>query len=169
MLSWHVLRVKHQCEALVAEALEGLETFWPHRVSRDNRNREYRRPWFEGYLFTRCDWDDPGQRIRILRVPQILSILGINGIPSIVPDNEIESLKILVSSRQPVCSHSFVHLGERVRVISGPLKGVEGLVMRFKGADLLIVQVEMLQRAVSVELEPDTIEAVARRSLHQAA
>jgi transcription antitermination factor NusG len=169
MICWHALHVKHQCEAIVAEFLEGLDTFWPHRISHDNRKREIRRPWFPGYLFVRVDWDDPVQRIRILRVSQLLAILAVDGKPCVIPESEIESLRILASSKARVSQHPYLQIGESVRVVRGPLAGVEGKVMRLKSAALLVVQVEMLQRAVSVELDPDTIEAVARRPLQSAA
>lgn len=161
MLSWHALHVRHQSEALVADALEAMPTFWPHRLTRDNRGRDIRRPWFPGYLFVRLDWSDPVQRLRILRVSQLLAVLAISGRPCEVPESEIESLRILVSSRARVMQHPFLREGEAVRVIAGPLKGVEGKVQRLKSSRLLIVQVEMLQRAVSVEMDPDALEAAA--------
>ena len=130
MLSWHALHVRHQSEAIAAEALEGLATFWPHRVTRDNRGREYRRAWFPGYLFVRVDWSDPVQRLRILRVSQLLAILAVDGKPSVIPDTEIESLRILASSKARVAQHPFLREGDSVRVVSGPLKGVEGKVER---------------------------------------
>lgn len=184
MISWHTLHVKHQCEATVAEALSGrsvlfdgvqmapgpasFETFWPHRVTRDNRKREYRRPWFPGYLFVRLDWSDPVQRLRILRLEELLAVLAVDGKPCIIPESEIESLRILAASKAQVSQHPFVAIGEDVRVVRGPLAGVQGKVMRFKGAALLVVQVEMLGKAVACELDPDVIEAVARRSLRAA-
>jgi len=75
----------------------------------------------------------------------------------------------LANSATPVSQHPMVRIGEAVRVVRGPLTGVEGRVMRFKSTNLLVVQVELLQRAVACELDPDVIEPVARRSLHPVA
>ena len=169
MRAWHALHVRHQSEGLVADALLPLATFWPHRVTKDNRGRKIRRPWFPGYLFVETDWSDPVERLRILRVSQLLAVLAINGRPCEVPDSEIESLKILVQSNARVMWYPFLREGEAVRVVSGPLRGVAGKVERLKSSRLLIVQVEMLQRAVSVELDPDVLEAAARPSLRSVA
>lgn len=169
MKAWLALHVKPQTEYLAAESLEGLEPFWPHRVTHDNRNRQIRRPWFPGYVFIRADWSDLAEKIRILRCSQLVHVLGADGKVWEIPDQEIESLRILAANgRIPVSMHTYLRQGERVKVISGPLKGIEGLVERAKSATVLVVQVEMLQRAVSVELDPDSIEAVARRALHAA-
>ena len=167
-LAWYALQVHPQSEYSVATALEQrCETFWPHRVGHDRWKRESRRPWFPGYVFARFDFEE---RIPILRLPWVVRILGPTPQEATaIPDQEIESLKILVKSNRPVSSHPMLKTGETVRVTRGPLKGVEGTVLRFKSGALLVVSIELLGRAVATELDPDVIEAVARRDLQQVA
>lgn len=164
MISWYALHVHSQTEALVSDALAGqIETFWPHRVAHDNRKRFFRRPWFPGYVFARFDFSE---RLPVLTVPWVVRILGPTPQEATaIPDGEIESLQILVKSKRPMMQHPMLELGETVRVTRGPLKGAEGKVVRFKNTQLLVVAIELLGRAVATELDPEVIEAVARRDL----
>jgi transcription antitermination factor NusG len=169
MLAWHALHVKPQSEALVSESLAGrLECFWPHRISHDNRHREYRRPWFPGYVFVRFDWDNAEQRLSVQRVSWVLAILlSSPGEAASIRDDEIESLRILANSRAPIMSHPCLKIGETVRVTKGPLSGIEGKLERFNaGRNLLVLSVEMLGQAVATHVELDVVEPVARRDLH---
>jgi transcription antitermination factor NusG len=168
LVKWYCLHVRPQCERAVAEQLFGhCQTFWPHRQTHDRWNRITRRPWFPGYVFVGMEDESPAWKWRILQVPQVLEILRSGGEPAVIPSSEIESLRILANSKASVMAHSMVKVGQTVRVVKGPLQGVEGKVMRFanRSATLLIVSIELLGRAVATELDPETIEPVARRDL----
>jgi transcription antitermination factor NusG len=163
MLSWYALHVRHDCEQLVTTALAGhCETFWPHRETRGNRI--IRRAWFPGYMFVRADWSRADHRARVLGVSHVLGILGANGKPIAIPDQEIDSLRILMTQRAGVMLHRCVRIGERVRVTTGKFTGVEGILLRFGGARdgaLLVVQIELLGQAVSAHLPAEAIESLA--------
>jgi transcription antitermination factor NusG len=160
MLSWYALHVRHDCEQLVTTALAGhCETFWPHRETR--RNRIIRRAWFPGYMFVRADWSRADHRARVLGVSHVLGILGANGKPIAIPDQEIDSLRILMTQRASVMLHPYVQVGQRVRVTRGAFVNVEGILLRFTAGELLVVQIELLGRAVATHLPAEAIESLA--------
>ena len=166
MLSWYALHVRHQCELLVQTALQGYcETFWPHRSTKTSNKRTHRRAWFPGYMFVCADWTQSWNRNRILGTCHVLGILGAGSGPIPIPDVEIESLRTLMDKGAMVMQYPFAHLGDRVRVTRGPLTGVEGILVRFGGGGTgyhLVVQIELLGRAVAAQLHPETVEALAR-------
>lgn len=164
MLSWYALHVRHQCEQLVETALAGhCETFWPHRTTRTSNGRQkagrriHRRAWFPGYMFVRADWTKADHRGRVLGVSHVLGILGTGNGPIAIPDQEIESLRTLMTARAGVIQ-SAARAGQRVVVTSGPFRGVEGIVARIGNSTMLVVQIELLGRGVAVQLPNDVIE-----------
>ena len=167
MLSWYALHIRHNCEQLVSTALAGrCETFWPHRETKASVGRQrgqhriVRRAWFPGYMFVRCDWDRPDHRAMVLGDSHVLGVMGAGAIA--IPDGEIESLQTLMSAKADVILHHVVKLGDKVRVVRGPLAGVEGVLSRFAGQSMLVVQVELLGRAVATHIPEYAVETLAR-------
>jgi transcription antitermination factor NusG len=152
-LPWFALQVRTQREIYVAEHLagKGYETFLPLYTCRkrwSDRVKKVQLPLFPGYLFCRFD---PYDRLPILKTPWLLQVVGFSHIPSPIDDAEIEAVRALVGTgaAQP---WPFLAVGERVRIESGPLRGVSGILTQFKGEHKLVVSVTLLQRSVGVEI-----------------
>lgn len=160
-LSWFALQVRSRHETGVAEHLHslGYEGFVPtysHRKRWSDRVKEMRYPLFPGYMFCRFD---PQFRLPILQTPGVIQIVGCNRQPVRIEESEIKSIQTLVStgiSSQPW--PFLLDVGERVRIDSGPLRGLEGIVLEFKGRRRLILSVTLLQRSVSVEMEAEFVK-----------
>lgn len=160
---WYAVRVKHQHERVVAQALtgRGVETFLPLYRSRrqwSDRVKVLELPLFAGYVFARFELPE---RLRVLTVPSVHYIVGFDGKPTPVRDEEIAYLQTMMRSGAPVEPWPYLREGQRVRVERGPLQGVEGILLRFKGAWRVVVGVELLQRAVAAELDRDTVRPLA--------
>jgi transcription antitermination factor NusG len=153
-LQWFALRVRPRCERLVAEALrrKGCDEFLPlhrerHRWS--DRVTTVETPLFAGYVFCRFDVH---QRLPILTTPGVLLVVGIGKTPLPIDDEEIESLRIVVTSRLQLHPWPYLDVGQRVQIVGGPLAGAEGVVLDVKKAQRLVVSVTLLQRSVAVEI-----------------
>lgn len=152
---WFALRVKPKHEKTASSALgaKGYECFLPLYLSRrkyGGRFKNFHLPLFPGYTFARFDPDD---RLGILKTDSVLSILG-NGKELVsVPDEEIETLQLVVKSKLAVHAHPFLNIGDRVRLAEGPLRGSEGILVRTEGNDHLVVSVTILQRSLSLQIE----------------
>jgi transcription antitermination factor NusG len=156
---WYALTVKHQHEQFLESLLrsKGFEALAPHyRVRRQwsDRVKQVDLPLFPGYLFCKFEFDE---RIRVVDTPGVGGVVSFGGRPAPVPDQEISDLQAAVNSRLPIRPWPYLKPGDRVRIERGPLRGVEGTLLREKDGWRIIVGVEMLQRAVAVELEPDMI------------
>lgn len=156
---WYAVRVRSRCEKLVAGTLEnkGYEEFLPlHKVRRQwsDRVKVSERPLFPGYVFCRFPVVN---RLPILTTPAVVGIVGIGPEPLPVEDEEIASLKSLVRSGFPSEPCDFFGSGDRVRVVAGPLAGLEGVFLSSTSGDRLVVSVSLLCRSVAVELEAGSV------------
>jgi transcription antitermination factor NusG len=151
---WYAAYVKHQHERKAADLLQrkGIEVFLPfQKVVRQwkDRKKTLSLPLFPSYLFLRSNLEDKWQ---ILNTPGIFFLVQSQGRASTIPIEEIESIRRLVGSGLPVQAHSYLASGDRVQICSGPLQGVTGILSRFKNQFRVVVNVELLQKAVSIEV-----------------
>jgi transcription antitermination factor NusG len=152
---WYALRVRSRYEQAIAVSLDGkgIETYVPmYRSLKKWRDRlkELHSPLFPGYVFCRLDIS---HRLPVLMTDGVLHFVGIGRQPMAIDDAEIESLQRLDTtslSREP---HPLPAIGEKVLVHSGPLRGVEGVLIQVNRESRLLLSVKLLQRAVSVEVD----------------
>jgi transcription antitermination factor NusG len=158
-MHWYALSVRPQHEKAVAEQLQakGLEGYLPlYRAKRrwSDRSKTIELPLFSRYTFCRFNFE---QRLRVLQTPSVNSIVGCGGKPCPVSDQEIASIRTMVNSGLPLSPWPFMRLGQRVRICHGSMQGVEGVLSREKSAYRVVVNVELLNRAVAVEIERDMV------------
>lgn len=164
MRSWFAVYTASNHEKRVAQHLQvkEIETFLPlYSVTKRWKNRttvKVELPLFSGYVFARIA---PTESARVLQVPMVYSIVGNRREPAPLPDEEIEKLRAGLQGRQ---AHPFpyVKAGNRVRVRSGALAGMEGIVIRTYGSLSVVLSVEMIQKSVAVHVEADELESCAQ-------
>lgn len=160
---WFALYTAPNHEKMVERHLSmlGIETFLPLlSVTRRWKNRitvKIDKPLFSSYLFVKIC---PSETGRVLSVPRAYSIVGKAGLAVPIPDREIESLRTSLQDESVQCC-SFVHLGDRARIKSGALEGLEGIVIRSQGQLRLVISVELISRSVSVHVDADTVEKLS--------
>jgi transcription antitermination factor NusG len=106
---------------------------------------------FPGYLFCRLDLSD--RRAPLVTTPGVVRLVGNGRAPLPIPDIEIESLRTVLASELPAESCGPWSPGQKVRIVRGPLAGAVGSLSYVKNRNRLIVNISILQRAVSVELD----------------
>ena len=160
---WYALYVRSRHEKVVETALKGkgyaaFSPFYRIKRKRVDRTVEIDTPLFPGYVFCRFNANN---RLPILITPGIVEIVPANK-PLPVDDTEIASIRTLALSGLPVQPWPFLACGQRIRLNAGPLIGAEGIFLRVKDAYQLVVSVSLLQRAVSVVVENETVEPISR-------
>jgi len=157
---WHALYTRHQHEKVVAQALlgKGFEVFLPqyrtvHRWK--DRRKELILPLFSNYVFIRGGLD---RMLILVTTPGIHSLVSWGGRPANIPPEEIEAVRRLVESNLPVEPHPFLKCGDRVRIKSGPLEGIEGILVRKTRGFRLVLSVEMLSKSAAVEVDVTIVE-----------
>ena len=112
-------------------------------------------PLFPGYIF---GWFPLRDRVRVVRTPGVVRIVGFAGFPAPVTEQEIEDGRAALDSRLPIGPWPYLpKAGGRVRIERGPLRGVEGTLLREGSALRLALGVELLQRSLAVEVDSEMI------------
>lgn len=166
---WHAVYTYPRHEKAVTERLESklVEAFLPTFVT-ENRWKDRRvriqTPVFPGYVFTRINLNE---RSKVLTIPGLVRILSFNGIPAPIDDSEIEAIRLCLERGAALEPYPFVELGDRVRVKSGVLEGLEGLVSRCKNERRLIIPISLINQSVAVEIDVRLLEPVGVQNFSQ--
>jgi transcription antitermination factor NusG len=107
-------------------------------------------PLFPGYVFVRLALRD---RLRVLQVPSVVRLVGFNGLPTALPDEEMEILRSGHCQSLHAEPHPFLTVGRRVRITGGPFAGLEGVLKRKKSSLRVVVSLELIQRSVAVDVD----------------
>jgi transcription antitermination factor NusG len=151
---WYAAYTCANHEKCVALQLErrSVECFLPCYESvrrwKDRRVR-LRLPLFPGYIFVRLALHD---RLQVLEIPGLVRLVGFAGHPTRLPVEEIAMIRTCLARRQFLEPCRYVRCGQRVRVLSGPLEGLSGIVVRQKNRTRFVISLELLMRSVSVEI-----------------
>lgn len=159
--NWYALYTCPRHEKRVAQQIEQrhISCFLPlYRSVRrwKDRRKELELALFPGYVFVRIA---PQNRLHVLKVPGVVRLVTFNGLPSALPESEIESLRRGLAGHVRMTPHPYLQVGRRVRVRSGPLAGLEGILRRRKEGLRLVVSIEMLARAVAVEVDEADVDS----------
>lgn len=114
------------------------------------------RPLFPGYVFFKAERRD---KVRILEVPGVHSIVGTGREPTSLPYEEMEALRrgVRVLNAQP---HPFLKAGTRALIRRGPLEGMAGIVIRQKNTCRIILSIDLIMKSISVEVDESELETV---------
>ncbi|MEO7270382.1 MAG: UpxY family transcription antiterminator [Vicinamibacterales bacterium] len=156
---WFALRTRARAEKTVYDQLvrKQVEAFLPTvlKWSRwKDRKKQVEWPLFPGYCFAQFE---PATSLRVLTCVGVASIVSFGSELAPIPEPEIESLRILVTSTLKFDPAPFLKEGELVRVVHGPLKGVTGRLVRKGEKARLFLSVEMIGQAVSAEVDASDV------------
>jgi transcription antitermination factor NusG len=161
---WFGIHVRSRCEYRAYDELNrrGFETFLPLRMEKrrwSDRIATVQTPLFPGYLFCKFSAVD---RFKVLNTSGVAQIVGFGKAPVPISEAEIESVQALVNSKMLLTPWPYLRAGQLVRIDSGPLAGVEGIVIHADdGKPRVIVSVTMFLRSVAVEVEREWISSIA--------
>jgi transcription antitermination factor NusG len=156
---WYACRTKARAEKQVDRLLSGagfgsylplvqLERQWA------DRKKKVAFPLFAGYVFARFRL---GQIHEILRTPGVVTVVRVNGYPTPIREEELESVRRLVagvneSGVMPSPS-DYLEAGQEVVVMEGPFKGMRGVLLEFKGRTSVVVRLSAIRQAVRVHID----------------
>jgi transcription termination/antitermination protein NusG len=154
-MSRHEKRIASHCERI------GIEQFLPLYISqRSWRNRttvDLQMPLFPNYLFVRLSPQDHGP---LMRLPGLLSTVGNAAGPVVIPDGDMELLRRIIACKT-IEPHPFMAKGDRVRVVTGPLAGVIGVVQKRGNGLRFIVTLDVIGKSVSLHIDGSALELIA--------
>jgi transcription antitermination factor NusG len=162
---WYALRVRSRYEHTVATHLQGrgYESLLPVYKCRrrwSDRFKEIELPLFPGYVF--CQFN-PLNRLPILLIPGVVHVVGVGKTPVPIDESEIAAIQAAVKSGLPSQPWPFLQVGHRVKIEYGPLCGVEGNLLGFRGHQSLVLSVTLLQRSVAVQVDGSWVRPMSQQ------
>jgi transcriptional antiterminator NusG len=159
---WFALRTRARHEKVVRERLSGhrVDHLLPTvvRVSQwKDRKKHIEEPLFPGYCFARFV---SSERITILEVPGVAYIVGREGYPEPVPQEEIDALTRLTTSGLKYAPCISITEGTLVEIVKGPLSGIRGRLIRRERHHYVIIGVQLLQQGATVSIDVDDVVAI---------
>ncbi|HVB55253.1 MAG TPA: UpxY family transcription antiterminator [Candidatus Acidoferrales bacterium] len=161
-MRWYAVYTCANHEKSVARQLDllSIETFLPlyERVSRwKDRRIRLQSPLFPGYVFVRIPLLE---KLRVLEVPSVARLVGFNGQPTPLPEGELDVLRRGLRAGLYAEACPYLQVGRRVRVRSGPLQGLEGILKKKKTTFRFVISMELIQRSISVEMDAADLDVL---------
>jgi transcription elongation factor/antiterminator RfaH len=159
---WYAIYTRSRHEKAVAAQLSqrSVDCFLPlYDTVRKWKNGRFhvQLPLFPGYLFVRIALQD---RLNVLQVPGVVNLVGFKGVPAPLPQADIEKLRDALSKGAQAQPHPYLNVGARVRIKSGPLEGMQGILLRKKGHLRVVVSVDLIMRSIAVDVDTTEVEPV---------
>jgi len=156
---WYAVYVRSRYEKKVHQWLveKELTSFLPLletiRQWSDRKKKVYE-PLFRGYVFVNIDMKH--EHVQVLETEGVVKFIGIGRNPSVISERDIEWLRTLV--REPDALHQTVStmpVGRKVRVLAGPFKDLEGIVVKRGREDRMVIFFDSIMQGIEVSIIPD--------------
>ena len=157
---WFLLRTRSRQEKIIANdlAARGVSHYLPLMTSTryyGNRKARVELPLFPGYVFLRGAADDAFAADRAGRLAQIIPIRNQSRV-----NEELKNICFALASKAPLMQFPYLQKGVHVEVRCGPMRGLRGIIEDYAKRNRLILQVEILGRAVSLEVDADVLDVI---------
>jgi transcription antitermination factor NusG len=161
---WYAVHTRPRHEKKVADEVRArqLEGFLPlHRARHRWRNgvlADVELPLFPCYLFVKIPLCE---RVRLLQLPGVIGFAVNSAHPTTLAEHDVEALRTM-SNACRVEPHPFLGAGDRVRIIAGPLAGMDGILVRRAQELRVVLSLDFIMRSVAVEVSELDIEPMHR-------
>jgi transcription antitermination factor NusG len=160
---WYAAYTRANHEKRVAAELHArdVEYFLPLYMSSrrwSDRTLRLDLPLFPGYVFLRVALRE---KLRVLQIPSVVRFVGFSGQPTPLSDDEMEALRTGLTKQLKAEPHPYLTVGRRVRVANGPLKGLEGIIVKRKNRCRLVISLDLIMRSVAVEIDQTDLAPIA--------
>ena len=162
--SWYAVQTRARHERVVLQRFreKGLTTFLPvfTEIRRwSDRQKVLELPLFSCYVFVKI-MNTNEDRQRVLFTESVFDFVGLPRRGTPIPDEQIEAVRTIVEERVSWHSHPFLKIGQRIRIRSGALDGVEGILIDRNGRDTLVISVDLIQRSMAIRIDGYSVEPV---------
>ena len=158
---WYVFYLRPRAEKVVCQDLtkRGYEVFlptsWSIRVWRNRQRKKIQLPLFPNYIFVRTY---VYELYNIKCVPKVVTYITLEGKPATITDSEVEGIRQMLNAEKEISVETKFYRGERVKVISGPLSGYEGILVRQNGKSRFGIQLKAISHAAFIDISITALE-----------
>lgn len=151
---WYIVKCKPHRERAVSLALraKGYEEFLPQYIRRPRwfKWRKCSAPLFPTYIFCRLNVK---KQLPVLACPEVIALVGSRGVPTPMDNTQIEALRLMTAAGVDLAPWPYVRIGRRVRIGSGPLCGIEGILISAEQSPRVVVPVDLVARSVLIDVD----------------
>ena len=164
--NWIVVRSKPRSEKIAYTQLivRGIEAYLPllkERRKWSDRKKWVEFPLFSSYLFARVEIKNS---IFVLQTHGVSSLVKFGEEIAIVQDEVIAAIKLAIDGGYQLTPAEYFVAGNAVEVIEGPMAGVKGIVVKLKGKDRLVIKIDAIQQALSIDIDTRFIKNIKSKS-----
>jgi transcription antitermination factor NusG len=163
--SWYAVQTRPRHEHVVATQLDqdGIEALLPmapevHRWS--DRRKVVHVPIFPGYVFVRIALLSNEQRVQVLRKMGVIGFVGPKREATAIEPSQIENIRALIATQAEVSPYPYLSVGQRVRIRSGALAGLEGILLRRTDDSRLVLSIDLIHKSVVARIDGYELEVV---------
>jgi transcription antitermination factor NusG len=162
---WWVAHTKSRNEKALAHDLIGknINYFLPMTWKVQRRKHRTLRsllPLFIGYIFF---LGEENERVEVLRTNRVANIIEVKDQQKLL--DELLQIEQALVAGAPLTPYKYIKTGQRCKVIAGPLLDLQGIVVTTKNETRLVLQIDMLGQAASVEIDIDMIELIDEQTV----
>jgi transcription termination/antitermination protein NusG len=141
---------KHVAAELGARDVEHFLPLYSSMRRWKDRRVQLDLPLFPGYVFVRLALCE---RLRVVQISSVVRLVGFGGVPTALPDTEMEIMRSGLSQSLLAEPHPFLTVGRRVRITGGPFAGLEGVLKKKRNSLRVVVSLSLIQRSVAVDVD----------------
>ena len=164
--NWIVVRSKPRSEKIAYAQLKekGIEAYLPllkERRKWSDRKKWVEFPLFSSYLFAKIEIKNS---IFVLQTNGVSSLVKFGEVIAIVQDEVVNAIKLAIDGGYQLTPAEYFIAGNAVEVIEGPMRGVKGIVVQLKGKDRLVIKIDAIQQALSIDIDTRFIKNIKSKS-----
>lgn len=154
---WYAIYTRSRHEKTVHKLLfeKGFDVFLPLNTVKRHlspwRCHKIELPLFPGYLFSKFIFSAQNA-YQINSTFGVVGIISVAGEPSPIPEEQVETIRKVLTTELRCQGIQYLKRGQKVLIKNGPLAGLSGKVISQKNKKLFILSIDLLSRAVAVEL-----------------
>ena len=161
-IRWYAISTRARHEKKVLKKLEekGIAAYLPlQKVYRkwSDRYKQIETPLLNGYVFVHIALKN---RMPVLRTDGIVRIVSFNGIPAPIPDEQINTIKIVLRETDDIQKIDYLTPGKKVEVTQGCFKGIRGVLTEVNKNHRLVLRLDCIKQAISVNVDYRDVEPV---------
>lgn len=153
---WYAIYTKSRTEKLVAKELSksNIEYYMPlHKVLKQwsDRKKWVEEPLFRSYIFVHINLLK--DYLKVLQKDHVVCFIKFSGRAVPIPSEELEQVRSIVQSGYQLKTEGIeFSKGDPIKVMQGPLKGLEGELVSFKGKQKVLVKLDFIDKNIMIDI-----------------
>ena len=159
---WYALSTRARHEKKVYERLlqKKINCFLPLQTINKKWSDRYKivdEPLFSCYIFVKIALKD---RLDVLQTDGVVRFVLFNGIPATIPESQLDAIRLVLKEKEEIQRIDYLAAGQKIEVVQGPLKGIKGVLSNVKNRHRLVLRLDSIMQAISIDIDYRDIKII---------